>query len=600
MTRPWAALSASLLATAMAGCAQELPGPTAADAEAFVTAAETRLLALRQETMRAAWLRETSGNRDDAATAAAADRALTAAAAELARGAARFDGLDLPETTDRKLALLKTTPTTVAPHSALDEELADILTALQQTYRAGAYCAGAGDDCRDRAALKRTVAALRDTDRLVDLWHEGRALAFSMRSRYERLVEIANAGAAALGYADAGARWRSAYGLRPDTFGAELERLWSRVRPLFESLHCLVRGALGETYGTAIAPPGEAIPAHLLGDLGNGRWSSVYDMTAPRLRGRGYDPTRHLERNRVDPLEMVQQGERFFISLGLDPLPATFWVRSVFVRPANREVGCRARAWNLDGQDDLRLSMCVEVAGDDFVAVHRKLARTYHQRAHRTQDPLFRTGPDHPVVEATGAAVALSVTPGYLVELGLLDRAPDDAYDVPFLLRKALDEIPALAFALLADRWRWRIFSGAVRPDGYNEAWWNLREAYQGVRAPDPRSETDFDAGAARRVPANTPYAGDFLAGILKFQLLRALCAAAGDDGPLHRCSIFGSPEAGARLRVIMAMGADRGLPDALETVAGTRRMDASALLEYFGPLVAWLDERNAERACGW
>lgn len=602
MTRARAALSASVLATAMAACAPAaIPGPTAADAEAFVTAAEARLLALRQEAVRTAWIRETSLADAAREAAASADAALTAAATVLAREAARFDGLDLPEPTARKLTLLKTTPRTVAPeHPALADELADVLAVLERTYGAGAYCAGAGEHCLDRDALERTVAELRDTDRLVDLWAEGRAIASSMRSHYERLVEIANAGAVELGHADAGDRWRSAYGAPPDALPSELERLWNQVRPLYESLHCHVRAALGETYGTAIAPPEEAVPAHLLGDLGDGRWSTVYGVVAPRTRGGAYDATRQLERNRVDPLEMVRYGERFFGSLGFDPLPATFWERSRFVRPTDRDVLCRARAWHLDGDNDLRLTMCLDVTGDDFAAVHRELTETYYRRAFQSQDPLFRTGADDALLEAVREAVALSVTPAYLVELDLLDRVPADAWDVRFLLRKALDEIAPLPFALLVDRWRWQVFAGELRPDRYNQAWWELRRTYQGVRAPVPRSEEDFDPGSTHPVPANTPSTGDFLAGVARFQLHRALCAAAGDDAPLHRCSIFGSPEAGARLRTLMRMGASRPWPEAFEAVTGTRRMDASALLDYFAPLAGWLDEQNAGRSCGW
>ncbi len=601
MTRARAALSASLLATALAACAPAAdPEPTVADAEAFVAAAEARLLALRQNALRAAWLHETSFDAATRSVAAAAQAALSAAAAELAHGAARFDGVELPEAAARKLTRLKATPLTIAPdHPAFRQELSDLLAALARLHGAGAYCSGAGAACLDRGALERTIAELRDTDQLLDLWHEGRAIASAMRSGYERLVEIANAGAVELGHADAGDRWRSAFGQPPDALPAELERVWNQVRPLYESLHCHVRDALGDEYGTAIAPPEEKIPAHLLGDLGDGRWSSVYELAAPRRRGRAYDATRQLERNRVDPPAMVRYGEDFFVSLGFDPLPATFRERSRFVRPADRDVLCRPRAWNLDGDDDIRLTMCLGVTGDDFAAVHRELARAYSRWLDRSLDPLIRTGADAAPL-AAGAAVALSVTPGYLVELDLLDRAPGDDWDVPFLLRKALDEIAALPFALLVERWRWQVFAGEVRPDRYNRAWWNLREAYQGIREPVQRGEADFDPGSTQYVATNTPSAPDFLAGVARFQLHRALCAAAGDDGPLHRCTIFGSPEAGARLRAMLEMGAGRPWPDTLEAVTGTRQVDASALLEYFAPLAAWLDEQNAGRSCGW
>ena len=601
VTRLRAAGSAGLLAAVLASCTPAVVGPSAADAEAFVLDAEARLHALRQDAARAAWVRQNFVTHDTNASAAETRAALTAARADLARAAARFDGLDLPAAIARKLALIAKIPATVAPgRPPLQRELADILVELQRMYSAGTYCSGAGEDCLDRSALERMLAQLRDTDRLLDLWDEGRALAPAMRSRFERLVEIANAGAVDLGHADAGARWRSTYGMPPNAFRAELDRLWGQVLPLYESLHCLVRQGLGEEYGTAIAPPGEAIPAHLLGDPGNGRWTGVFDLVAPQTRGRGYDPTRQLERHGVDPLEMVRYGERFFGSLGFAPLPATFWQRSLFIRPAGREVVCGGSAWNLDGENDVRIKMCIEVDGDDFVAVHRELARIYYQWAYRGHDPLYRAGANDAFLAAAGEAIALAVTPAYLIEVGLLDNPPSTAGDVPLLLRQALDQVAFLPFALLVDHWRWQVFEGEVTPDRYNQTWWELREKYQGIRAPSPRSAADFDPGATRHVAVNAPYAPDFLARILQFQLHRALCAAAGGEEPLHRCSIFGSPEAGARLHTLFGMGASRPWPEALATVTGTPHLDASALLEYFAPLAAWLDEQNAGRTCGW
>ena len=428
-----------------------------------------------------------------------------------------------------------------------------------------------------------------------------RSVARPMRPRYERFVEIANAGAVELGFADVGEMWRSRYDMPPDAFRAELERLWGQVRPLYESLHCLVRAELADEYGTAMVPPDGAIPAHLLGNLWSQSWGHVFDLVAPRSAGRGYDLTRQLERNRVDPREMVRYGERFFRSLGFEPLPDTFWTRSLFVQPADRDVVCHASAWNLDYEDDLRIKMCIDVTGEHFVTIHHELGHNYYQRAYRARDPLFRTSANDGFHEGIGDTIALSITPEYLVRVGLLNRAPAPAAgDIPFLLRQALDKIAFLPFGLLVDQWRWQVFAGEVAPDRYNDVWWRLREEYQGVRPPAPRTAADFDPGAKYHVPANVPYTRYFLAHILQFQFHAALCAAAGVEGPLHRCSIFESAEAGSRLRSMLEMGASRPWPEALEAIAGTREMDATAVLDYFAPLGAWLDEQNAGRSCGW
>ena len=592
-------------AALMAACSAPAPPSSAAEADAFVRAAETRLLDLRIAAERASWVHQNFISDETTALAAAANAELMGATAELAAAAARFDGAALPEVVARKLLLLRTSLAAVAPaDDLLQQELAGILADMEAAYSLGVYCPddpGSDDDgCLDLPALERILAESRDTDTLNDVWAGWRAVAVPLRPRYARFVEIANAGAVELGFADAGAMWRSAYGMPPDQLGRELDRLWTQVRPLYESLHCLVRAELGETYGTAIVPPDEPIPAHLLGNMWAQQWGHLADLVTPRGAGAGIDLTRELARDRVAPVEMVRYGERFFSSLGFDPLPDTFWERSLFVQPPDRDVVCHASAWNLDYDEDVRIKMCIEPTGEHFATIHHELGHTYYQRAYRQQDPLFRTGAHDGFHEGIGDAVALSITPEYLVEVGLLGRAPDEAGDIPFLLRQALDKVAFLPFGLLVDQWRWQVFGGEVTPTQYTEAWWRLREAYQGVRAPAPRGEADFDPGAKYHVPANVPYARYFLAHILQFQFHRALCAAAGVDGPLHRCSIHGSRRAGQRLGVLLRMGASRPWPEALEALTGTREMDAAALLDYFAPLSRWLDEQNDGRTCGW
>ena len=563
--------------------------------------AETRLLDLWIDAGRAAWVQNNFITDDTNALAAAANTAVMAATTELAAEAARFDALALPLEIERKLLRLKTSLAAVAPSDpARQRELAGIMTEMESLYGRGEYCPPDGEECLDLPAMERMFASVRDTDDLLGIWAGWREVAPPMRALYERFVELSNAGARELGFADLGDLWRSGYDMAPDDFRAELERLWEQVRPLYEALHCHVRARLGEEFGTAVVPQDAPIRAHLLGNMWSQNWQNIYESVGPARSGPGYDLTRLLERARVDEREMVRYGERFFSSLGFEPLPATFWERSLFVQPADRDVVCHASAWNLDFESDVRIKMCIGVSDEDFVVIHHELGHNYYQRAYRGHDPLFRDSANDGFHEGLGDTVALSITPEYLVQVGLLDRAPDADSDIGLLLRRALDKVAFLPFGLLVDQWRWQVFSGEIAPDAYNAAWWELRERYQGVRPALPRSEDDFDPGAKFHVPANTPYTRYFLAQILQFQFHRALCEAAGVDGPLHRCSIFESAAAGRRLRAMMEMGASRPWPDALEAIAGTREMDATAILDYFAPLAAWLEEQNAGRTCGW
>jgi len=303
---------------------------------------------------------------------------------------------------------------------------------------------------------------------------------------------------------------------------------------------------------------------------------------------------------KVDELGMVHYGENFFKSLGFEPLPQTFWERSLFIKPRDREVVCHASAWSIDFKEDLRLKMCILIRDEDFVTVHHELGHNFYQRAYNTQPFLYKNSANDGFHEAVGDTIALSVTPSYLVQIGLLDAEPPPSADIPLLLREALDKVAFLPFGIMIDKWRWKVFSGEVKPADYNKAWWDLRLKYQGVAPPEPRSEADFDPGAKYHIAVNVPYARYFLARILQFQFHRALCDVAGTKGPLNRCSIYGNKEAGARLETMLAMGQSRPWPEALEALTGQRRMDATAMLDYFAPLSAWLETQNEGESCGW
>jgi hypothetical protein len=167
-------------------------------------------------------------------------------------------------------------------------------------------------------------------------------------------------GAKELGFADAGAMWRSKYDMPPDAFAKELDRLWTEVRPLYLSLHAYVRWKLREKYGDAV-PANGPIPAHLLGNMWAQTWDNVYPLVAPADADKGYDLTQILKGRKTDAVQMVKYGEGFFTSLGFDPLPKTFWERSMLTKPKDREVVCHASAWDVDYLDDLRIKMCIDI-----------------------------------------------------------------------------------------------------------------------------------------------------------------------------------------------------------------------------------------------
>jgi peptidyl-dipeptidase A len=470
---------------------------------------------------------------------------------------------------------------------------------MEGMYGKGKYCPGGPETCKDLEQIGKTLGESRDPKQLLDIWTGWHAISRPMRGNFRRYVELANKGAQQLGFKDNGAMWRSKYDMPPDAFAKELDRLWDQVRPLYLSLHAYVRSKLRAKYGDVV-PANGPIPAYLLGNMWAQEWDNIYPLVAPANADPGYDLTALLKKRNTDWKQMVKYGEGFFTSLGFAPLPATFWERSLFLRPRDRDVVCHASAWDIDYVDDIRLKMCIQVTGEDFFTIHHELGHNFYQRAYDKQPPSFRDSANDGFHEAVGDTIALSITPEYLVKLGLLDKAPDTSKDIGLLLHRALEKIAFLPFGLVIDQWRWKVFSGEIAPDKYNETWWQLRQKYQGIAPPPGRAETDFDPGAKYHVAANVPYMRYFLADILQFQFHRALAQAAGCSGPLNRCSVYGNQEAGARLNAMLEMGAGRPWQDALEKIAGSREMDASAIRDYFAPLQKWLDEQNQGKPVGW
>jgi peptidyl-dipeptidase A len=587
--------------------------PTVAEAKAFLDRAEADLLALSNEASRAAWVQATYITDDTEALSAKADERLLTRTNEIVIAARRFKGLKLPPDMARKFMLLNLNGSPTDPK--LVAELTQVSTALDGMYGKGKYCppGKTGEDCLGIEQLDVLMAKSRDPKELQDLWEGWHRISPPMRDRYARLVELSNQGAREFGFKDTGDLWRSNYDMTPAEFSAELERTWTQLEPLYRELHAYVRFKLIQKYGAAAERPDGMIPAYLLGNMWAQEWGNIYDIVAPAQVGsqtgyKMYDLEAALKQQigPVSELEagkkMARYGEGFFTSLGFEPLPPTFWERSQFIKPRDRDVICHASAWDVDYDQDLRIKMCIKVDADNFTTVHHEEGHNFYQRAYRNQPFIFRGGANDGFHEAIGDSIALSITPDYLKKLKLIDEIPPSEADIPLQLRTALDKIAFLPFGLLIDKWRWQVFSGETKPADYNKAWWELREKYQGVAPPTPRDESNFDPGAKYHIPGNVPYARYFLARIYQFQFYKAMCDASGYKGPLNRCSFYGSKEAGAKLNAMLEAGQSKPWQQTLKTMTGTDHLDAGPMLEYFDPLYKWLKQQNAANKVtpGW
>ncbi len=584
---------------------------TSAEAEAFINKVETDLHGLWVARDQAGWIQQNFITDDTDAVSARAEEATAEYITRAIKDAERFRGLQLAAPLQRKFELLRLAQGVPAPSDAKERgELAEVEVWMSGTYGKGKYCPPKlKGKCLTLGDLDKTMSTSRNYDELLEAWNGWHKISPPMREKYTRYVDLGNKGAREIGFADMGALWRSGYDMPPEAFEADLERLWQQVKPLYDELHCYVRAKLVKKYGKEKVPEKGPIPAHLLGNMWAQEWQSIYDLVAPYPGEASLDVTKKLEARfkakKLDETatakEMVKLGEGFFTSLGFDALPSTFWERSLFVKPKDREVVCHASAWDATWSNDLRIKMCITPTEDELITIHHELGHDYYFHEYYKLPVLFQQGANDGFHEGIGDTLALSVTPAYLKQIGLLDSAPtNEKARINQQMKQALDKVAFLPFGLLIDKWRWDVFSGKTPKDKYNEAWWALRTKYQGVAAPSARSESDFDPGAKYHVPGSTPYIRYFLARIYQFQFHRALCKAAGQNGPLDACSIYGNKSAGEKLKAMLAMGASKPWPEAMKAISGEAQGDASAMVEYFAPLTAYLKQQNKSQQCGW
>ena len=573
--------------------------PTPVEATAFVARVEQELTELSEESSRINWAYATNITYDTQWLVSKNSERVTKMAVDFAIEAKKYDGVTVPADVRRKLNAIKQGITLPAPQDPkMGAELAAVTTRLSSAYSTGKIDYAGKSVAQDETEV--LMQTLRNPAQLAEVWTKWHAVAKPMKADYARMVEIGNAGAKELGYADVGALWRSGYDMPPDDFTTEVDRLWGQVKPLYDQLHCHVRAKLNEKYGNDVVPLDQPIRADLLGNMWAQEWGALDDLVAPKNADPGIDLNKILKAKNYDPIKIVKTGEAFFTSLGFDPLPQTFWERSQIVKPRDREVVCHASAWDLDDKDDIRIKMCTQVDAENFQTVHHELGHNFYQRAYKAQPALFRSGANDGFHEAIGDMIALSITPEYLKQIGLIDQVPDASKDVGLLMQRAMNGVAFLPFGLLVDKWRWQVFSGQLTPATYNEGWWTLRKDYQGVRPPVARSADDFDPAAKYHIAAGTPYMRYFLARILQYQFYKAACDSMGWKGPLHRCSFYGSKDVGAKFNAMLAMGSSQPWPDALEKFTGSRQMDGSAIVAYFEPLMVYLREQNKSRSCGW
>lgn len=601
MPRKQVLIALACLSLVAAGAPVEDMEVAKRSAREFVAELNSQMDEMGRESSAAYWVRATYINQDTAVLAAKASERWLEFHTNAVKEAARYEGLPQDEETERALQLLKLGSSAPAPDNPEKRSrLAEIRTHLPGLYGQGKYCPDDGRPCQDLEELSNIMAESRDYDELLEAWQGWRTISPPMRSDYAEFVELSNEGARELGFADLGELWRAGYDMTPEEFTDESRRLWGQVKPLYDELHCAVRSRLNEAYGDERVPLDGPVPAHLFGNMWAQEWSHLYPLMEPYQGIDDLDVTGALETQEYSAERMTRVAEDFFVSLGMPALPDAFWSNSMLTKPRDREVVCHASAWSVDAPEDVRIKMCIEPTHEDLVTIYHELGHIYYYLAYAELPNIFQSGAHDGFHEGIGDTVTLSMTPAFLKDIGLVSEVgTSEAAIINNQMKVALDKIAFLPFGKLIDEWRWQVFSGEIAPEDYNAGWWDLRQEYQGITPPVMRTESDFDPGAKYHVPGNTPYTRYFLAFILQFQFQRALCEIGGHEGPLHSCSLYGNKKAGEALWTLMQKGASQPWQDTLEELTGSREMDASAIIDYFAPLMDWLRQDNQGRQCG-
>lgn len=622
----------------LAACGGE-PAPTVEQpketGDQFVARVNQTFADQMKESTSAGWLSQTYINDDSArVSSAASERSLTILN-RLVEEAKTVEGTPMSEASQRGVALLKLQTSMPAPRDPTRlKELTEISTKLEQTYGAGSYCTGEGEDkkCRQIGELSEVLATSRDPAELKAVWEGWHTVSVPMRPDYQRFVELVNEGAREMGYENAGHMWRSGYDMDPAAFQQETDRLWGQVKPLYDQLQCYVGNKLVDKYGADTGKvDGKYLPAHLMGNLWQQDWGNLWDFLQPYPGAGDLDISAALKAQRdalygdkvaklgsnagaeqlVDASraadlahaqQMTRLAEGFYTGLGMPALPESFWSKAQFIKPRDRDVVCHASAWQMNPDaSDVRMKMCIKPNEEDLTTIYHELGHVYYYLAYKDQPPLFQSGAHDGFHEAIGDTIVLGMTPDYLKSIGLVgDAAVSEEATINAQMRMALAKVAFLPFGLMIDRWRWGVFDGSIPADQYNKAWWDLKAKYQGVAPATARGEDFFDPGAKYHVPGNTPYTRYFLSHILQFQFYKALCDAAGHEGPLHTCSYAGNKEAGEKFWAMLQKGQSQPWQQTLKELTGGEQMDASAILDYFAPLDAWLKEQNKGQSCGF
>ena len=458
------------------------------------------------------------------------------------------------------------------------------------------FCAErSGDDCReivtpnqiDEVLVKSTDEAERRK-----IWAVAKQTGPALKEGIGKLRDLRNQVAQEMGYDSFFALQVDDYGMAVEEMMAMMERFNHELRPLYEQLHTWTKYELAERYGEA---PPDLIPAHWIGN----RWAQAW----PGLSS-GIDLDTLVAEK--DPEWIVKQSEAFYTSMGMPPLPQSFYEKSdLYPLPpgAERKKNTHASAWHMDLEKDVRSLMSVENNWRWFETSHHELGHIYYYLAYTSADvPLtLRGGANRAFHEAIGDLIGIAARqPAYLKEIGLLEEDAE-IDEIAWLLDEALDQavvfIPFSAGTM--SFFEHDLYEENLPVGEFNRRWWEHAARFQGIAPPSPRGEEFCDACTKTHITDDPAQYYDYaMAFVLKYQLHTYIAKNILGQDP-RNCNYYGNKEVGDFLWELLSLGATRDWREVVREKTGGE-VSTKAMLEYFEPLVGYLREENADRDVGW
>ncbi|XP_007090142.2 angiotensin-converting enzyme 2 isoform X1 [Panthera tigris] len=493
------------------------------------------------------------------------------------------------------------------------QRLNTILNAMSTIYSTGKACnPNNPQECLLlEPGLDDIMENSKDYNERLWAWEGWRAeVGKQLRPLYEEYVALKNEMARANNYEDYGDYWRGdyeeewtdGYNYSRSQLIKDVEHTFTQIKPLYQHLHAYVRAKLMDSYPSRISPTG-CLPAHLLGDMWGRFWTNLYPLTVPFGQKPNIDVTDAMVNQSWDARRIFKEAEKFFVSVGLPNMTQGFWENSMLTEPGNsQKVVCHPTAWDL-GKGDFRIKMCTKVTMDDFLTAHHEMGHIQYDMAYAVQPFLLRNGANEGFHEAVGEIMSLSAaTPNHLKTIGLLPPgfSEDSETEINFLLKQALTIVGTLPFTYMLEKWRWMVFKGEIPKEQWMQKWWEMKREIVGVVEPVPHDETYCDPASLFHVANDYSFIRYYTRTIYQFQFQEALCRIAKHEGPLHKCDISNSSEAGKKLLQMLTLGKSKPWTLALEHVVGEKNMNVTPLLKYFEPLFTWLKEQNRNSFVGW